>query len=191
MKNALITTFTLALAGGAICLQSQADDFRYQADWDSIRSHYKCPEWFRDAKFGMMWFDFGLDKPGFESVHKRILAYYYNKGLEWKKGVVFQDKNMKSESFPEDLIVLDIERGRMEDINPRPWQADTSIGKISWGYIDNEDYKTSDYLLDEPIDISGKDEIDWQQTTDGLVIRTKGGKPCEAAYAFRIRFEEQ
>jgi len=104
----------------------------------------------------VMWFDFGLDKPGFESVHKKVLAYYYNKGLEWQKGVVFQDKNMKYHRFPEDLIVLDIERGRMTDIHPRPWQTDTSIGKISWGYIDNEEYKTSDYLLDELIDIVSK-----------------------------------
>ncbi|RME68952.1 MAG: alpha-L-fucosidase, partial [Verrucomicrobia bacterium] len=42
----------------------------------------------------IMWFDYGLDKPGWEVVHKKILAYYYNKGLEWGKEVVFQDKNM-------------------------------------------------------------------------------------------------
>lgn len=104
----------------------------------------------------VLWFDFGLDKPGFESVHKRILAYYYNKGLEWNKGVVFQDKNMKSESFPEDLIVLDIERGRMSDIRELPWQTDTAVGKRSWGYVQNEEYKTSEYLLDELIDIVSK-----------------------------------
>ncbi len=104
----------------------------------------------------LLWFDYGLDKPGWEPVHKRILAYYYNKGLDWGKEVVFQDKNMRHESFPEDLIVLDIERGRMADINPRPWQTDTSVGKISWGYIENEDYKSSDYLVDELIDIVSK-----------------------------------
>ncbi len=104
----------------------------------------------------VLWFDFGLDKPGFEPVHKKILAYYYNKGLEWGKGVVFQDKNFNSGSFPEDLIVLDIERGRMADIYPMPWQTDTSVGRISWGYIDNEDYKSSTYLLGELIDIVSK-----------------------------------
>lgn len=104
----------------------------------------------------VLWFDFGLDKPGFDPVHKKILSYYYNRGLDWNKEVVFQDKNMKGESFPEDLIVLDIERGRMSDIHPRPWQTDTSIGKISWGYINHEEYKTPDYLLDELIDIVSK-----------------------------------
>ena len=104
----------------------------------------------------LVWFDYGLDKPGWEPVHKKILAYYYNKGLEWGKGVVFQDKNMKYHCFPEDLIVLDIERGRMSDIYKYPWQTDTSVGKISWGYIENEEYKTADYLLDELIDIVSK-----------------------------------
>ncbi|WP_111708858.1 alpha-L-fucosidase [Lutibacter citreus] len=104
----------------------------------------------------LLWFDFGFDKPGFESVHKKILAYYYNKGLDWDKGVVFQDKNMKNHSFPEDLITLDIERGRMDDIYKYPWQTDTSVGVISWGYINNEKYKTSDYLIDELIDIVSK-----------------------------------
>lgn len=75
----------------------------------------------------LLWFDFGLDKPGFEPMHKKILAYYYNKGLEWSKEVVFQDKNMKNESFPEDLIVLDIERGRMDKINKYPWQTAPSL----------------------------------------------------------------
>ncbi|TGV03504.1 alpha-L-fucosidase [Flavivirga rizhaonensis] len=104
----------------------------------------------------LLWFDFGLDKPGFESVHKEILAYYYNKGLEWNKEVVFQDKNMKNKSFPEDLIVLDIERGRMDHIYKYPWQTDTSVGKIAWGYVKDEQFKSYDYLLDELIDIVSK-----------------------------------
>lgn len=104
----------------------------------------------------LMWFDFGLDKPGWEVVHKEILAYYYNRGLEWDKGVVFQDKNMKYKAFPEDLIVLDIERGRMDSTYKYPWQTDTSVGEISWGYTKNEKYKSYDYLLDELIDIVSK-----------------------------------
>ncbi|WP_419194287.1 alpha-L-fucosidase [Novipirellula herctigrandis] len=104
----------------------------------------------------LLWFDFGLDKPGWDTVHQRILSYYYNKGLDWNKGVVFQDKNMKNEAFPEDLIVLDIERGRMSDIRGLPWQTDTAVGKTSWGYIRDQKYKTSEYLIDELIDIVSK-----------------------------------
>lgn len=104
----------------------------------------------------LLWFDFGLDKPGFEPVHKRVLAHYYNKGLEWGKEVVFQNKNFDHESFPEDLIVLDIERGRMSGINPNPWQTDTAVGKVSWTHVVNENYKSSDRLIDELCDIVSK-----------------------------------
>lgn len=104
----------------------------------------------------ILWFDFGLDKPGFVPVHKKILAYYYNKGLEWNKEVVFQNKNMRFDSFPEDLIVLDIERGRMTDSYPLPWQTDTAVGKVSWTYIINENYKTSDFLITQLVDIVSK-----------------------------------
>ncbi|MEM1445093.1 MAG: alpha-L-fucosidase [Planctomycetota bacterium] len=104
----------------------------------------------------ILWFDFGLDKPGFAPVHKKILAYYYNKGLEWGKEVVFQDKNMNFDSFPEDLIVLDIERGRLTDSSPHPWQTDTAVGKVSWTYIVNENYKSSAFLIGEFVDIVSK-----------------------------------
>lgn len=104
----------------------------------------------------ILWFDFGLDKPGFAPVHKEILAYYYNKGLEWGKEVVFQGKNMRYDSFPEDLIVLDIERGRMTGSSPHPWQTDTAVGKVSWTHIINENYKSSDFLIGQLVDIVSK-----------------------------------
>ncbi len=116
----------------------------------------------------ILWFDFGLDKPGFESVHKKIMAYYYNKGLEWNKGVVFQDKNMRNESFPEDLMVLDIERGRRSDTSEHPWQTDTAVGKISWTWVVNENYKSSDFLIDELVDIVSK---------NGCLLLSVGPKP--------------
>lgn len=36
--------------------------------------------------------------------------------------------------------------------------------------------------------ISGSGEIKWTQTNQELVIETDGSQPCDAAYAFRIRF---
>lgn len=104
----------------------------------------------------ILWFDFCLDRPAFSVLRPKILAYYYNKGLDWNKEVVFQDKNMNYQAFPEDLIVLDIERGRMDEIFKFPWQTDTSVGDISWGFIRNETYKSPDYLTDELIDIVSK-----------------------------------
>jgi alpha-L-fucosidase len=37
-----------------------------------------------------------------------------------------------------------------------PWQTDTSIGKKSWGYIDGEENKTPNELIDALIDIVAK-----------------------------------
>jgi len=140
-----------------------ADLYWFQVDKDSKPSQLFLDLWWNRTtdiidqyRPDLLWFDYGLDKPGWESVHQRILAYYYNRGLDWNKEVVFQDKNMRNRCFPEDLIVLDIERGRMTDIYEFPWQTDTSVGKISWGYIENEQYKSPDYLIDELIDIVSK-----------------------------------
>ncbi|TWT40626.1 alpha-L-fucosidase [Botrimarina hoheduenensis] len=116
----------------------------------------------------ILWFDFGLDSPGFESVHKKIMAYYYNRGLEWDRGVVLQDKNMRYESFPEDLMVLDIERGRRSEASEHPWQTDTAVGKVSWTWIINENYKSSEFLIDELVDIVSK---------NGNLLLSIGPKP--------------
>jgi len=104
----------------------------------------------------IMWFDFYLDRPEFTDYHPKLAAYYYNKGLDWGKEVVLQDKNFDYQSFPEGTIVLDLERGKMSDINKEPWQTDTSIGKNSWGYVTNWISKTPNTLIDDLIDIVSK-----------------------------------
>ena len=37
--------------------------------------------------------------------------------------------------------------------------------------------------------ISGSNKISWKQTDNALIINTTGNRPCEAAYAFRIKFQ--
>jgi len=84
---------------------------------------------------------------------KSFASYYYNKGLEWKKGVVI---NYKNESYPKEAAVYDIERGSSKATKKQPWQTDTSIGKKSWGYIEGEENKTPNELVDALIDIVSK-----------------------------------
>ena len=48
--RSLIPSLALSLALLFSLLHAQ-EEFRYQSDWESIRSRYQCPEWFRDAKF--------------------------------------------------------------------------------------------------------------------------------------------
>jgi alpha-L-fucosidase len=52
--------------------------------------------------------------------------------------------------------VYDIERGSRKATKKFPWQTDTSIGKKSWGYIDGEENKTPNELIDMLIDIVSK-----------------------------------
>lgn len=104
----------------------------------------------------VLWFDFYIDRPEFVPYHAKLAAYYYNKGLEWKRDVVLQTKNFHLESFPEGTNVLDIERGKLADIRKDPWQTDTSIGKNSWGYVTNWISKSAQSLLHDLVDIVSK-----------------------------------
>ncbi len=105
----------------------------------------------------IMWFDFYWDKEVFRPYHKRLAAYYYNKGIEWNKEVVLQGKNFGDfQSFPEGTFLYDLERGKLADIRKEPWQTDTSIGKNSWGYVSNWISKTPSQLIDDLVDIVSK-----------------------------------
>lgn len=104
----------------------------------------------------ILWFDFYLDIPDFEEYRPKIAAYYYNKGIEWGKEVVINDKNLFHEAFPEGTVVYDLERGKLPGIRELPWQTDTSIGKKSWGYVTNEEPKTANELVDDLVDIVSK-----------------------------------
>jgi alpha-L-fucosidase len=101
----------------------------------------------------LFWFDWWIEQPAMDPYRKSFASYYYNKGLEWNKGVVI---NYKNAAFPEGTAVYDIERGSSKATKKLPWQTDTSIGKKSWGFIDGEENKTSNEIIDALIDIVSK-----------------------------------
>jgi hypothetical protein len=101
----------------------------------------------------LMWFDFGFEAAEYESYRKKLAAYYYNKGIECDKGVVL---NYKHQAYPDYAAVLDIERGKLDELRRYFWQTDTSVCRRSWGYIDNHDYKSVDQLVDNLVDIVSK-----------------------------------
>ncbi|MHC4618866.1 MAG: alpha-L-fucosidase [Planctomycetota bacterium] len=104
----------------------------------------------------LLWFDFGFNEPEFEPYRKKIGAYYYNKGLEWDKEVVLQ---YKKKAFPDGAAVLDLERGKLDRIRFMVWQTDTSISRKSWGYIENDEFKSVDSLVDDLVDIVSKNGV--------------------------------
>ena len=104
----------------------------------------------------ILWFDFMLDTPDFREYRPKLAAYYYNKGIEWGKEVVLQDKNFYEEAFPAGTVIYDLERGKLPGIRKLPWQTDTSIGTNSWSYVSNWKSKTANSLIDDLIDIVSK-----------------------------------
>jgi alpha-L-fucosidase len=84
---------------------------------------------------------------------KSFAAYYYNKGIEWNKGVVLNYKNL---AFPEGTAVLDLERGKLASIREMPWQTDDAIGNKSWGYTTDNTFKNAQYVITNLIDIVSK-----------------------------------
>jgi len=101
----------------------------------------------------VVWFDWWIEQAVFEPYLQRFAAYYYNRGLEWGKGVAV---NHKYESFPEGAAVFDVERGQLKGIRPLFWQTDTSVSKNSWGYVLDQDYKTATSLIHDLVDIVSK-----------------------------------
>jgi alpha-L-fucosidase len=111
----------------------------------------------------LLWFDFGFCYPEFEQKRKEIAAYYYNKGIEWNKGVVLNYKRwtkpaegVTEVAFPAGTGTLDLEREKSPNIREFFWQTDTSISSKSWGYIDNDTFKSPDRLVDDLVDIVAK-----------------------------------
>jgi alpha-L-fucosidase len=101
----------------------------------------------------LVWFDWWIEEPAFVPYLQKFAAFYYNRGAQWKKGVVI---NYKNKAFPERAAVLDIERGQLQELRPLFWQTDTSISVKSWGYIENDQFKTADSIVDQLVDISSK-----------------------------------
>ena len=101
----------------------------------------------------VLWFDWWIEQPCFQPYLQRMAAHYYNRGIEWNKGVAV---NYKNKTFPAGTAVLDIERGKLEKTSDQFWQTDTSVSIKSWGYIDNDKFRSPTSLLHELIDIVSK-----------------------------------
>ena len=100
----------------------------------------------------VLWFDFGWHNDEFAPYRPEIAAYYYNRAMDWGKEVVLNYKD----KFPEGTAVYDIERGKLDDIVEHYWQTDTSVSYKSWGYIENDAFKTVTALVHDLVDIVSK-----------------------------------
>ena len=133
---------------GPARLESDTPSPEYMNDW-----LMRCTELVNKYQPQLFWFDWWIEQPAMDPYRKSFAAYYYNKGLEWNKGVVLNYKNI---SYPEKAAVLDIERGKEKGIRELPWQTDDAVGFKSWGYIPDDEYKSPKYLVTNLIDIVSK-----------------------------------
>jgi alpha-L-fucosidase len=101
----------------------------------------------------LFWFDWWIEQPAMDPYRKSFAAFYYNKGIEWNKGVVI---NYKHVSYPDGTAVLDLERGKLAGIRELPWQTDDAIGNNSWGYAAGNTFKDARYVVTNLIDIVSK-----------------------------------
>lgn len=111
----------------------------------------------------LVWFDFGItpNRIKYQDNHfspylQRFAAYYYNASSKAAEGAPIGIINYKWEAFPEKAAVLDLERSKMDGIRTPFWQTDTAISSSSWGYTENQKYKSAERLVDDLVDIVSK-----------------------------------
>jgi len=100
----------------------------------------------------VLWFDFGWHRDEFEPWRPRVAAHYYNHAAAHGYEPVLQYKA----KFPDGTAVLDIERGKLDDIRPHYWQTDTSVSYRSWCYIDDDEFKPVSSVVHDLVDIASK-----------------------------------
>lgn len=113
----------------------------------------------------VLYFDSWIHHQAFKPYLKKVCAYYYNRAEEWGIDVTI---NYKHQSCPPTVAVYDVERGALTGINPIPWQTDTAIGKRSWGYTADNEYKASRQIICDLVDIVSK---------NGMLLLNVGPKP--------------
>lgn len=113
----------------------------------------------------ILYFDWWIHNAAFKPYLKKLCAYYYNRAEEWGKEVTI---NYKHEAFPPTVATFDVERGALTGISPVPWQTDTALGKRSWGYTRDNEFKSSRQIICDLIDIVSK---------NGMLLLNIGPKP--------------
>lgn len=101
----------------------------------------------------LLYFDWWILHASFNPYLKKMAAYYYNRAEEWGQEVLI---NYKNDSFMFGTAVVDIERGQFAAAKPYYWQTDTSVALNSWGYTENNQYRTASELLCDLVDVVSK-----------------------------------
>ena len=119
-REMLLGTAAATVASGASA-QSTADPFA--PTWQSLAAHYRVPDWFRDAKFGI-WAHWGPQcQPEFGDWYARLM--YMQGPQPWQHGPTPYDDHLKRYGHPSRTGFIDIigqwkaERWQPEDLLKR------------------------------------------------------------------------
>ena len=122
----------------------------------------------------IIWFDSWLDRLPQQN-RKDFAAYYLNEAKKWNKEVVI---TYKQNDMPQNVGVLDFEKGRMDELTDYTWLTDGTISDGSWSttgswsYTEELDIKDSKTLLHILIDIVSKNGnflLNISPTADGII----------------------
>ncbi|MBQ9306134.1 alpha-L-fucosidase [Butyrivibrio sp.] len=113
----------------------------------------------------VLYFDWWIQEACLKPYLREMAAYYYNEMEKiGKVGVI----NYKHDAFPFGVAVPDVERGQMALAQPFIWQTDTAIGRRSWCYTIDNEYKDSEEIVCNLIDAVAK---------NGNMLLNVGPKP--------------
>ena len=113
----------------------------------------------------IVYFDWWVQHSAVRPYLKKFAAYYYNRAAEWGTEAVI---NYKHDAFMFGTAVPDVERGQFADIKPYFWQTDTAIALNSWCYTENNDFRPSEDIICDLVDIVSK---------NGCLLLNVGPKP--------------
>jgi alpha-L-fucosidase len=101
----------------------------------------------------LIFFDWWIGQPSVRPYLAEFAAYYYNESSKHGPvGII----NYKLVDMEKHSGVLDIERGQTSNILPTAWQTDTSVSNRSWGYIENDTFKTPAFIVQQLADVVSK-----------------------------------
>jgi alpha-L-fucosidase len=102
----------------------------------------------------IIYFDWWIGQASVRANLSRFAAFYYNESQ--KNGAPVGVINYKDFAMQDHSAVLDVERGQLAGIRPLHWQTDTSVGNKSWGYIENDTFKSPEFIIHQLVDIVSK-----------------------------------
>jgi alpha-L-fucosidase len=119
-RRSFLNSATAAAALPPVIVQSRG---AIGADWSSLAAHYRVPDWFRDAKFGI-WAHWGPQcQPEFGDWYARLM--YMQAKPEWMKGESPYEHHLNHYGHPSRTGFIDIigqwkaERWRPEELIDR------------------------------------------------------------------------